>query len=357
MLIIIAVFILLASSRIGNLNFTLINDWLLQLQGLCSQGYQLSNHHEILSAMVCGQSPQAQQVVTDWGVTGLLPILIGAGTHFIFLEQILNRLLRRHPFLKGTSLFLFVCVTGFSAALTRGLVAQVLSDLNFKWKLGFGFPRIWLMSLVICLVFCPQWLTSLGFLISAQCGLLMFICFQMRTELATPSAQRLDFKGRVLKAVRFSILRITVFMIGLMPLFRILGLPRLHPSAMLIQLLGIPIAGLVLFPLGVLERIVRPLQPFFDPFWNRVVWLIHHLAQQIAGHDGSLFRGPPAFQFASGAGPFWAWSYIGSYFALIYILDLRRRSGSRLQLMNDVSIWNAHSKSARGLKQKKFIQS
>ena len=312
MLILLAPLIFFALIRVGFFNFQIINEWLIQLQNLCAQGYARSEHHEILSAMVCGKPPVTRQILTDWSTTGLLPVLIGAGTHFIFFERFLNRLLKNHPTLLKTSLFLFVCVTGFSPALTRGLVTQLISDFNARWKLGLRFPQIWLFSLIFCLGFCPQWMTSLGFIISAQCGLLMYLSYRI--------FQKNKKRKVTMMNLKFYVLRVVLFTIGLMPLFRILGLPVLHPFTLIIQSIGIPIAGLILFPIGMSERIFTALQPFCDELWNWVQLWIHHEAQALP----PLMN--PSHHFFSQVHYVLGWNLVGGFFALVFLLDFKRKT-------------------------------
>jgi ComEC/Rec2-related protein len=252
-----------------------------------------SAHRELYSAMVCGSTPPPTEFMSDLRVIGLYHLIVVSGSHFIFLETLLQWLARRLGRFGDAVVFflltLFALVCLLAPPVVRAWLSFSLRKTNDELKLGWQGQHLAFFSGVVTLFIFPEWIQSLSFMLSWGASLLI----------ALP--------------VHESWRRHLLIYAGLIPL--LYGLQPQNPATSLVNWLLAPVLGLWMLPACLVAFFLPPLTPVIDWLWSIFLFVTKIIAQQIPT-DVAVY----SFSFL------WGWVYLfAGHILIFYVLRARAR--------------------------------
>ena len=133
---------------------------------LCKRALPPSEFLHLYSALVCGtplHTGEERRLFLD---SGLIHILVVSGAHLMFLESLLGFLGART---RMVLLAAYCWLTGFGAPVVKACARRVLESPSRRY--GWSGLQTEAASVLICLIFVPEWLVSRSFLMSWICAL------------------------------------------------------------------------------------------------------------------------------------------------------------------------------------------
>lgn len=209
----------------------------------------LSLWKEAHAAVVCGKKLKSGASYDAFRSSGLLHLLVVSGAHLLFLERILRRVL---PFLPKPMLWTsLICTTYACMALlhppvVRALLSLHLHLINRHFKLFWRKDQEVLYTGLVCLCIFPSWSKSYSLALSWAASLALTLPWPK-----SPWKPLLQ---------SFSVyLLLWPFLMSFAPQ---------HPATIMINWIGAPFIGSILFPASILSALFHPLTPVADFLWN-----------------------------------------------------------------------------------------
>ncbi len=224
-------------------------------------------------SIICSSPLPLNAFTHDLKSAGVAHFITGSGTHLALLSLLFDSISQRFRFAKivgAISLWTFAAISLLSGAVIRILVARGLQILNRRYKLFWTPAQVILISGFVSLAFCPEWWSSLGFLISWGAALI-FSLWRSQTKLW----------------------RNLALYVLLLPFLLPIGVPS--PISILLNwILFLPIS-LGLFPMSFLSIIIPALTKATDVLW--------HLLELAVQYPSPSLRPLPIAIF-------WQWLYL-----------------------------------------------
>ena len=233
---------------------------------VCTRMIPDSMYKTLNSALVCGVELSDRRPLQIFADCGLLPLLLLAGAHFVFLERLCMRLA---PPRRLLLLACYCWLTGFGAPVLRAL-ARRCSALGLR-RWGWTTLQIEALVTVGLLALYPPWLFSRSFWASWLCAL----------ALRTPWSWPWEAPGRWRWPPS---LKIYLFLFPFYPN---------SPLVVVWNVLVSPVLGTIFFPLAWLCVLCPPLVWFSDIAWRLLLAVIS--------------AGPQASPTALRWSPTWVW--------------------------------------------------
>lgn len=263
-----------------------MNDW-------CLVHAPASAHRDWYQAIVCGKNLPPSQERTWFQQSGLIHIIVVSGSHLVFLDDLLKRIIGRGRWAAG---FRWLVLLGFSLASDlQPPIVRALSQRTWTWSIGKtqrhlpSFHVQFLAGISVLALF-PSWWSSLSLLMSWVCSLAL--------TLPLPS--------------RNTLLRSTLIYLLMIP--ALLGIQLSQPGSILFNVAFGPLLGFVMFPVS-LAAFVHPAIAYVTDWAWSGLFSIFALIPMPESQGGILFP----------AG--WVLIYLAILQAggLLHIVKVRRR--------------------------------
>ncbi len=244
--LIFLILIMLCSGHDFDLHKFLAN-WFLPLHGDCLSLLPTSEYPELLSGLICGKALPATSTAQNLQAMGLTHLIVVSGAHLTWIEGWLRLLLKnRFQPLLGLLLVFYCGVTQLQPPVVRGLMEWVTRGVCERLRLSWNREIQVLLSLLLCWLFEPDWITSLSLLLSwiATLGLAI--------------AEEAHVRGLLFRQCWMSL--------ALLPALSSLSGVSLG-QVILASYLS-PILGSAILPLGAIALVCSPLIAVHDALWS-----------------------------------------------------------------------------------------
>jgi ComEC/Rec2-related protein len=243
---------------------------------LCMAAAPVGQHTELYQALVCGASLGDLHLKQDFAQTGLLHVIVVSGSHLVFLERILTRLLplssasESKSVMKAVAIFLglsaFVLAADAQPPVLRAFFQMSLYLLNNWLRLNWRTSQTTLISGSLALAFCNDEATvrSLALSWTASLALNSFASTTLRDD-----SYWARMKNALLVQLRMYLL--------LAPALLFFSLP--HPASILCNFLLAPVLGEWLFPASLVAFFWSKFAWITDFFWQASVTILKYTAQ------------------------------------------------------------------------------
>jgi len=192
--------------------------------------------------IVCGDNLQKDSFFNALRVTGLLHLMVVSGSHLVFLEIIVRKILTRNSKIICVILILFTAMTSFQPPVVRSLLSIFVRAASSRYKLHWPETQVVLIAGFLCWGLFPEWIANYSFILSWAAAL----------SLASSS----NIKG---------IYRHIFIYLFLIAFIGPLGVS--HPISIVLNWLLAPLMGGLLFPLSLAIYVLPFLQPVGDFCW------------------------------------------------------------------------------------------
>lgn len=147
-------------------DFTALLSWTHPLHTLCTSYFAQANYNRIYQGLICGENALSPTTEVLFKQSGLYHLLIVSGSHFIFLEQILNLFLTKHRKTKFVVFIGFAALCQFNPPVVRALISLILQTLSEHLRLHLRSEQVALLSGLWCLILFPEWFLSHSLILS-----------------------------------------------------------------------------------------------------------------------------------------------------------------------------------------------
>lgn len=228
----------------------------LELQRLCQTLAPPSPFNSWYSAMVCGSSVRHEPYYGQVVATGLIHLMVVSGSHLIFLETLLSRILRANAHHRqtvslwvGGTLFAYVLFSGWQGPALRSWLYLSFKTISYRLKLNWTPLWIILFSIPLTYLCLDSRRASLS------------VCLSWCSALALHTPLKNDSGLR----------RAVVIYIFTLPLLAIISPPA--PTSILFNCILGPVLGSALFPVSIAAFFLPVLTHWVDYLWSGFFWL------------------------------------------------------------------------------------
>lgn len=248
------------------------------LHKICQEMIPAAQFRPLYQALVCGTNLPPSHFQENLRQTGLLHIVVVSGSHLLWLEALLRRLLGRSRAADlgiFAALLIFVGSAQCQPPVVRAALSLLTAAIAKTLCLGWTSVQIALLSGLMSLALFPFWLDSVSLLLSWTAALALASC------------------RRGTGPWRSQVRVYLCLFVCLLPL------APPHPTSIFFNVIAGPLLGAVLFPASLATCFIPPLIRLLDPFCS---WLENGLAILAAGL-------PPASDGIP-VGKSWLWTYL-----------------------------------------------
>ena len=216
----------------------------------CLSRFTNSEQQSLHSAVICGAALPPGETYEAFRKTGLIHLIVVSGSHLLWLEFVLRKLLDRFS---GSSVLIAIALTIFTFAarldppILRAAFSLAFAAADKKWALGWTNLHRTLFAGILCLALYPEWFGSMSLLLSWAAALV----------LATQPA-----KANIWRTQAMIYIVLLLFLIPLTP-------P--HPITIAFNVLLAPVIAIVLLPLSALVCLIPPSAALVDPALEVVI--------------------------------------------------------------------------------------
>lgn len=256
-----------------------------QLHGWCVERIYKSDpsQRDIYLALLCGKKLPMGAIRDVFTHVGLIHLMVVSGAHLIFLEKMWLKL-PQWPFKNifiALSLIIYALMAGFHPPVFRALMSFFLHRFSRMLQLFWSSYWVIILSGVLCLVFNPQWVTS----VSLQLSLIGALGFVFSRY------------SKFLSCVLCYLLLLPVLS----------QWTSLHPLTAGVNWIFYPIISVTLFPLSVFSFIFPFCYNITSYFWLKLIQflkLLQPFLEQVPFYVYPIYG-------------YWVWLYI----ALIFLIS------------------------------------
>lgn len=165
--------------------------WTSKMHALCLQWVNRGSELDfIYRSLVCGHRLPEGSFYESLRVMGLLHLMVISGTHLLFLEKILSRLLfwlSPSSFFKRTFIViilgLYAGIGSLKPPVVRAFLSLIVSQFNRSWKCHWpGHQRAFITG-SLCLALFPHWGSSYSLILSWGASLSLSLAKGFRREI------------------------------------------------------------------------------------------------------------------------------------------------------------------------------
>lgn len=152
----------------------------------------------IFNGLICGSKNIGPELELLFLTTGLYHLIVVSGSHLLFLDSLLKKVIPLQTILKWAVLFLFSLMCLFNPPILRAFIQHSLSIASQKHYLRLRSHQLILCSGLITLSLCPSLITSISLQLSWAAALCMslnatakikvFLCLLYITPLLGPQS-------------------------------------------------------------------------------------------------------------------------------------------------------------------------
>ena len=207
-----------------------------------------------LNTFIVGDKSLINRVsIRSYQENGISHLFAISGMHITLLSTIITKILRRFMFeenaFKLTSIVLifYLLLIGLSPSVLRGVLFFILFGINRIYYFYVKPRNIFLLIISFSLLINPKYIYDVGFQYSY---LISFSLIALNSELKSSNYFISLFKVSLLSF--FVSIPITIY-----------NFYQINIMSIIYNLFFVPLVSLIIFPLGIINFIVKPTEPFF----------------------------------------------------------------------------------------------
>jgi hypothetical protein len=214
-------------------------------------------HSGDYQSLICGSHLEHDTLRAELLDAGLLHLMIVSGSHLLFLERILQKILARQTktgWVIWPLLLLFTFANGCEPRIVRALFGVVINRVSDYFQLRWNSPQVVTLAGFVALPFCMNSASVFGLLTSWTAALAV-----------SGFSHHFPWTPQQSRMSRSIALQTRLYLL-LAPFLLRMTLP--NPTSIIYNVTVAPLLALILFPASLLAFVLPPFVPITDFLWS-----------------------------------------------------------------------------------------
>lgn len=226
---------------------------------LCVQACSLSDHRDLVEAIVCGESLISKSDRQIFERSGLIHLLVVSGSHLIVLDSLLSFFVPNS--VRALLLLTYGAAANFQPPILRSLVFLFFNWVNEQSGLRLARWQLTTLSGFLVVPFCSTHWSLLSLCLSWCAALSLDLVAQRKRTLLAKIIEHTSL---------FSLIAIPLAFIAVP-----------HPFVALTNLCFSSLFSLMLFPASLVTHLTQELSLVCESIWDLTLWIIGSAARLV----------------------------------------------------------------------------